>query len=227
MKVSLNWLQDYVALDVPVADITHAITFLGFEVEGVAATGAPKLEHVVVGEVRTREKHPNADKLSVCQVDVGPAGGVKTIVCGAQNYQVGDRVPVALPGAVLPGNFVIRQSKIRGQLSDGMMCAGRELGVPDEADGLLILASAPGDRACRSTRFCPRATRSSTSRSPPTAPTASLTWESPANWPPGSTGRSSSRRSSSRAWARARPIRCSREFAATRRTTAPSIWPSA
>jgi len=102
VKISLNWLKDYVALTAPVEEISRAITFLGFEVEQVVATGAPRLEHVVVGEVLVRDKHPNADKLSVCQVDVGPAGGVKTIVCGAQNYAVGDRVPVALPGAVLP-----------------------------------------------------------------------------------------------------------------------------
>ena len=87
----------------------------------------------MVGEVSTRDKHPNADKLSVCTVDVGPAGGVKTIVCGAQNYKVGDRVPVALPGAVLPGNFEIKQSKIRGQLSDGMMCSAKELGIAEDA----------------------------------------------------------------------------------------------
>ena len=105
MKISLNWLQDYVKLDAPVEEICRAVTFLGFEVEQVLRTGAPRLEQVVVGEVLVRDKHPNADKLSVCQVDVGPAGGVKTIVCGAQNYKVGDRVPVALVGAVLPGNF--------------------------------------------------------------------------------------------------------------------------
>ena len=80
---------------------------------------------------------------SVCQVDLGPAGGVKTIVCGAQNYQVGDRVPVALPGAVLPGDFVIKLSKIRGQSSDGMMCSAKELGVAEDASGLLILAGRP------------------------------------------------------------------------------------
>jgi len=143
MRISLNWIRDYVAVDAPVAEITRAITFLGFEVEGVETTGAPTLRDVVVGEVRTRAKHPNADKLSVCTVDVGPAGGVKTIVCGAQNYQVGDRVPVALPGAVLPGGFRIKQSKIRGELSDGMMCSGRELGVSDDQDGLLLLPGRP------------------------------------------------------------------------------------
>src|ERR1700685_3296008 len=143
MKISLNWIRDYVALDAPVEEITRAITFLGFEVEHVESTGAPRLDQVVVGEVLTRSKHPNADKLSVCTVDIGPAGGVRTIVCGAQNYKVGDRVPVALPGAVLPGNFRIKQSSIRGQLSDGMMCSGKELGIGEDQSGLLILADRP------------------------------------------------------------------------------------
>ncbi|HXA13928.1 MAG TPA: phenylalanine--tRNA ligase subunit beta [Opitutaceae bacterium] len=144
MKISLNWLKDYVKpLDASVDEISRAITFLGFEVEGVHRTGAPKLSQVVVGEVLTRNKHPNADKLSVCTVDLGPAGGVKTIVCGAQNYQVGDRVPVALPGAVLPGDFQIKQSKIRGELSDGMMCSAKELGAAEDAAGLLILDGRP------------------------------------------------------------------------------------
>ena len=143
MKVSLNWLRSYVALDVPVDDITHAITFLGFEVEQVIRTGVPPLAGVVVGEVLTREPHPNADRLTVCQVDVGPAGGVKTIVCGAPNHQVGDRVPVALPGSVLPGDFKIKQSRIRGQLSDGMMCSPDELGLGGAHAGLLILEGRP------------------------------------------------------------------------------------
>jgi phenylalanyl-tRNA synthetase beta chain len=143
VKFSLNWLKDYVALEAPPAEIARAITFLGFEVEQVIESGPPALAGVVVGEVLAREKHPNADKLSVCRVDVGSAGGVKTIVCGAQNYSVGDRVPVALPGAVLPGNFAIRQSSIRGQLSDGMMCSARELGMGDDAGGLLLLAGRP------------------------------------------------------------------------------------
>ncbi|MEO7412419.1 MAG: phenylalanine--tRNA ligase subunit beta [Opitutaceae bacterium] len=143
MKISLNWLRDYVQLDASVDEICRAITFLGFEVEQVIRTGAPQLSSVVVGEVLIRDKHPNADKLSVCQVDIGPAGGVKTIVCGAQNYQVGDRVPVALPGAMLPGNFEIKQSKIRGQSSDGMLCSAKELGISEDAAGLLILDGRP------------------------------------------------------------------------------------
>ncbi len=143
MNISLNWIKDYVALEASVEELSRALTLLGLEVEQVIRTGAPKLDHVVVGEVLVRDKHPNADKLSVCQVDIGPAGGVKTIVCGAQNYKVGDRVPVALAGAVLPGNFVIKQSKIRGQLSDGMMCSAKELGVAEDAAGLLILDGRP------------------------------------------------------------------------------------
>ena len=143
MKISLNWLRDYVPLDASIDEIQRAITFLGFEVEGVVSTGAPKLEQVVVGEILTRAKHPNADKLSVCTVDVGPAGGVKTIVCGATNCDAGNRVLVALPGAVLPGNFQIKQSKIRGQESQGMMCSPDEIGMGSDHSGLLILSGQP------------------------------------------------------------------------------------
>ena len=148
MKISLNWLKQYLSLDgISVDDLQRAITFLGFEVEGVATTGLPALPAVVVGEIRTRSKHPNADKLSVCTVDVGAAhGGVRTIVCGAPNCDPGHRVPVALPGAVLPGNFTIKPSKIRGQPSDGMLCAADELGLGGDHAGLLLLdpAAVPG-----------------------------------------------------------------------------------
>ena len=143
MKISLKWLKSYVQLDASVDEICRAITFLGFEVEQVIRTGAPELSNVVVGEILSRAKHANADKLSVCTVDVGSAGGIKTIVCGAPNCDVGNRVPVALPGAVLPGNFVIKQAKVRGQLSDGMMCSAKELTISEESSGLLILADRP------------------------------------------------------------------------------------
>src|SRR5262245_41899140 len=143
MKISLNWLKSYIKLDASVDDICRAITFLGFEVEQVIRTGAPELKDVVVGEILTRDKHPNADKLSVCTVDVGSAGGVKTIVCGAPNCDAGNRVPVALPGAVLPGNCTLKQAKVRGQLSDGMMCSAKELTISEESAGLLILAGKP------------------------------------------------------------------------------------
>src|SRR5262245_34070975 len=143
MKISLNWIKDYVQLDASVDELTRAITFLGFEVEGVINTGAPKLDNVVVGEILTRTKIPNLKKeISLCTVDVGPAGGVKTIICGAPNCDPGHRVPVALPGAVLPGNFTITQSKKYGHESQGMMCGPDEIGLP-EGNGLLILDGRP------------------------------------------------------------------------------------
>ena len=145
MKVSLNWLQSYVDLTgISAEDISRAITFLGFEVEQVIRTGAPKFSNVVVGQILSRDKHPNADKLSVCTVDVGePNGGVRTIVCGAPNCDVGNRVPVALPGAVLPGDFVIKEAKVRGQASSGMMCSAKELTLAEDAQGLLLLSGEP------------------------------------------------------------------------------------
>lgn len=145
MKVSLSWLQSYVDLSaVSADDISRAITFLGFEVEQVIRTGAPKFNQVVVGHILTRDKHPNADKLSVCTVDVGETnGGIRTIVCGAPNCDIGNRVPVALPGAVLPGDFVIKEAKVRGQPSSGMMCSAKELTLAEDAQGLLLLAGDP------------------------------------------------------------------------------------
>ena len=102
MKISLSWLKQYVNLDgVTTDELKRAITFLGFEVEGVVSTGLAPLQNVVVGEILTREKIPNLKKdISLCTVDVGAAnGGVRQIVCGAPNCDAGKRVPVALPGA--------------------------------------------------------------------------------------------------------------------------------
>lgn len=143
MKLSLNWLRQYVALDKPVDEISHALTMVGFEVEGVVRTGLAPIAGLVVGEILTRDKHPNADKLSVCTVRVAPDGAPQQIVCGAPNCDVGHRVPVALPGAVLPGDFKIKASKIRGVESAGMMCSARELGLGDDASGLLVFANSP------------------------------------------------------------------------------------
>lgn len=142
MKISLNWIKQYVALDgASIDELKRAITFLGFEVEGVETTGLPSLPLVVVGEIKSRTKIPNLKKdISLCTTDVGPAhGGIRTIVCGAPNCDVGHRVPVALPGAVLPGGFQIAQRKTYGHESQGMMCAADELGLGDDHAGLLIL----------------------------------------------------------------------------------------
>ncbi|MFA5257914.1 MAG: phenylalanine--tRNA ligase subunit beta, partial [Opitutales bacterium] len=143
MKLSLKWLNKYVDLGAKSVDeIARALVQIGFEVEGVDTKGMPLFENVVVGEVLSREPHPNADRLGVCRVDVGD-GLPRQIVCGASNYVVGDRVPVALPGATLPGGFKITQSKLRGVDSAGMMCSAKELGMGEDHHGLLILAQRP------------------------------------------------------------------------------------
>ncbi len=147
MKVSLNWLRQYVDFNWSPEELAERLTLLGLEVEGVEKRGG-EFEGIVVAEVLTREKHPNADKLSLCRVNDGR--GERQIVCGAQNFQAGDKVPLILPGASLPlkpGDkepFTIKVGKIRGVESHGMMCSPQELGLPDEVDGLLILrADAP------------------------------------------------------------------------------------
>ncbi len=143
MKVSQQWLRRYIDLDRSREEIEEALTLIGFEVEGVEEIGLPLLDKVVVGEVLTSEPHPNADRLTVCEVSVSEGGETKNIVCGAKNYQVGDRVPVALAGSLLPGNFKIKKSKLRGVVSDGMMCSARELQLGDDHRGLLILEDRP------------------------------------------------------------------------------------
>lgn len=148
MKVTLNWLRQYVAFDWSPAELAERLTMLGLEVEGVQPLGG-EFSGVVVAQVLTRDKHPNADKLSVCRVADGT--GERQIVCGAQNFQPGDKVPLILPGASLPPKpgekdlFTIKVGKIRGVESHGMLCSADELGLDPEAlglkreDGLLIL----------------------------------------------------------------------------------------
>lgn len=139
MKISLEWLKEYLKRDLTVEEASVALTQVGFEVEGVETVGVPMLENVVVGEILSREPHPDADRLGVCLVRVEDGGEPLQIVCGAKNYTVGDRVPAALHGAVLPGGFKIKKSKLRGVVSNGMLCSGREIGVGDDHEGLLIL----------------------------------------------------------------------------------------
>lgn len=148
MKITLNWLKEYVDFDWSPDQLTERLTMLGLEVEGVETVGGA-FDGVVVAQVLTRDRHPNADKLSVCRVNDGQ--GERQIVCGAQNFQPGDKVPLILPGASLPlkpGDkepFTIKVGKIRGVESHGMMCSADELGLDPLAlglrkeDGLLIL----------------------------------------------------------------------------------------
>lgn len=144
MKISLHWLRRYLPIEESEESIAEALTLIGFEVEGIERLGLAPMERVVVGEVLTRDPHPNADRLSVSEVRVGPGeSDVHHIVCGARNYQVGDRVLVALPGAELPGGFRIKKTKLRGEPSEGMMCSARELGLGDDHEGIQILPQRP------------------------------------------------------------------------------------
>lgn len=140
MKISLQWLNDHIEiLDYAEksAELTKLLTDAGLEVEGVEDM-AQSLNHVVVGHIITLERHPNADRLTVCQLDVGD-GTPRQIVCGAKNHKAGDKVVVALPGAILPGNFEIKKSKIRDVESLGMLASESELGLKKESEGILIL----------------------------------------------------------------------------------------
>lgn len=137
MKIPLNWLADYIELDVSVEELCEKMTLLGLEIEGVQRPG-DEIQKVVVGEILSIEAHPDADKLVVCQTNVGQEGPVQ-IVCGAKNMKVGDKVPTALVGGSLPGGFKIGKRKMRGVESQGMMCSPRELGLGENHDGLLIL----------------------------------------------------------------------------------------
>ena len=143
MKVSLNWLRELVELPPTVPALVDLLTMAGVEVEGIETTGC-SIANIVVGEIQESVQHPNADRLSVCKVDDG-SGTPRQIVCGAKNYLVGDKVPVALPGAQLAPDFVIKVGKLRGVESQGMLCSADELGLPaalgarGAEDGLLIL----------------------------------------------------------------------------------------
>src|SRR5437660_3483491 len=141
MKVTFNWLKQYVDFDWSAEELSERLTMLGIEVENAQKIGG-EFEGIVVAQVLTREKHPNADKLSLCRVNDGK--GERQIVCGAQNFKAGDKVPLILPGRTLPAKageppLTIKVGKIRGVESQGMMCSPAELGLADEVDGLLIL----------------------------------------------------------------------------------------
>jgi len=140
MKISEKWLRERVNLDVDSHALLEQLTMAGLEVDGVEPC-APPLKKIVVGRVLEKVKHPNADKLSLCSVDVGGDEPLK-IVCGAANVVAGGVFPVAMLGAVLPGDFKIKRSKIRGEESFGMLCSATELGIAETADGLFELDDA-------------------------------------------------------------------------------------
>lgn len=141
MLLSLNWLREFVPYEGPVDTLADRLTMLGLEVEGVSRPFAACAD-VVVGHVLTRAQHPDADKLSLCTVDVGETAPLQ-IVCGAANVSTGQYVPVAKIGTILPGGLAIKKSKIRGVESFGMICSESELGLAEKSDGILVLEGTP------------------------------------------------------------------------------------
>ncbi len=147
MKVPISWLKDYVEFDATPQEIADKLTFSGIEVEGIEVIGAG-CEDVVVGEVLAMGPHPNADRLRLCTVNNGTEEF--PVVCGADNFEVGDRVAFAGVGVTLPNGMKLKKAKIRGEISMGMMCAEDELGLSDDHAGIMILPSdaVPGTPLC-------------------------------------------------------------------------------
>jgi phenylalanyl-tRNA synthetase beta chain len=138
MKFSVNWLREFVDLPPSVDALAELLTLAGVEIEGTERRGA-NIDKVVVAQINASTQHPNADRLTVCEVDDG-SGIKRQIVCGATNYKVGDKVPLASPGVMLPNGLQIQKSKLRGVESEGMLCSAKELGLGEDARGLLILS---------------------------------------------------------------------------------------
>jgi phenylalanyl-tRNA synthetase beta chain len=142
MKVPVSWLREYVALDGPIEEVARRLVFTSFEVDRIVRRGVPdedgNLGLYRVGRVVEAGKHPNADRLQLCHVDVGE-GEPRQIVCGAWNFGAGATVAVALPGAVLPGGQRLEQAKLRGEVSNGMILSERELELGADHTGILVL----------------------------------------------------------------------------------------
>ncbi|MCP4121875.1 MAG: phenylalanine--tRNA ligase subunit beta, partial [Bacteroidetes bacterium] len=144
MKISYNWLKEYIDVDLPIEELADLLTDIGLEVEGVEHYESVKggLEGIFIGHVKEVSKHPDADKLSVTKVDVGGDEDLQ-IVCGAPNVAVGQKVPVAVVGTTLYGeddaSFKIKKAKLRGVASMGMICAEDELGLGDDHSGIMVL----------------------------------------------------------------------------------------
>ena len=140
MKVSINWLDEWIEVaDLDPEELAHRLTMAGLEVDGIDYLGRGH-DDIVIGEITAIDEHPDADRLVVCEVDVGDADGRRTIVCGATNMEVGDRVPVALPGSEPPGiDFGIAAREVMGVQSQGMLCSAEELELAGDSDGLMIV----------------------------------------------------------------------------------------
>jgi phenylalanyl-tRNA synthetase beta chain len=138
MRVPYSWLREYCDPGTGPGELAERLAMTGTEVERVGAVGPPSAENFVVGKVLTAELHPNADRLRVCKLDTGD-GDERIVVCGAPNVAAGQTVPVALPGATMPGGMEIGEAKLRGVRSAGMICSASELGVGESPEGILVL----------------------------------------------------------------------------------------
>ena len=140
MRIPLSWLRQYVDLDLPAEELAHRLSMAGTEVEKIERTG--DWDDVVVGHVKAVSQHPNADRLSVVTVDHG--GGTSEVVCGAPNVAAGQRIAYASVGAHLIDGYSgkpsrLKRAKIRGVVSEGMVCSEKELGLGDSHEGILVL----------------------------------------------------------------------------------------
>lgn len=136
MKILLSWLREFVPVEAAPEDLADVLSLRGFAVDALTTLGGG-ISGVIVGEVRAMREHPNADSLMLVRVADGT--GERDIVCGARNYVVGDRIPLAAPGARLPGGIEIGARTVRGETSDGMLCSARELGIAEDHSGILLL----------------------------------------------------------------------------------------
>ena len=142
MRVPFSWLREYCDPGISAEEVAELLSMRAVEVERVSRLGVPSPEGFIVGQVVSAAKHPNADRLSVCEVDTGD--GTRTIVCGAPNVAAGQKVPVGLPGAVMPGGWELGQAKLRGVVSDGMILSETELEVGADGEGIIVLAEGGG-----------------------------------------------------------------------------------
>ena len=136
MIVTYNWLKEFVDFDYSAQELCDRLTMVGLEVDALTEIGGG-LDSVIVARLEAVEAHPDADRLTVCQVNTGTE--VVQVVCGATNHKTGDLIALAQPGSVLPGDFKIKKSKIRGQVSLGMLCSEKELALAVDSAGILIL----------------------------------------------------------------------------------------
>ena len=143
MRISISWLREFIDFSLSNEEISDKLTMLGLEAEEGYNTSS--LEDLIIGEIKDVIKHPNADKLNLCKVYDGQ--NILPVVCGAPNVKLGQKIVFAPVGSTLPGNFKIKKAKIRGEISQGMICSEKEVNISDEHDGIMVLNmdASPGD----------------------------------------------------------------------------------